>query len=409
MTPVAWRRRARGVALTARPPADGDKIPDVSSQSDVVVIGAGIVGSAIARELAGRFRGSVVVLDPREPGLGATQASAGMLAPYSEVVEGGPLLDLTIRGLEGFDRFIAGLRAEVDLEVPYERTGLLEVATRPDTMVRFEALVRALAARSVDATLLDRDGVRSSEPALAEDVLGGVLLPTQGHVAPRPLQAALVAAARARGVRFERARAIRVSAAAASSTADFAHNHAVRVDTDSGSWLAGRVVLAAGSWSGHIDIAQASVEPPVRPVRGQLLVLDWPGPPLRRVTWNERCYLVPGDGRLLVGATVEEAGFDERNTLAGLRDLMESVCDLVPAAWGATLHETRVGLRPGTLDALPIIGPSSAVPGLVFATGHYRNGILLAPLTAELVAETVLSGAVDPMLYAVRPERFGRL
>ena len=128
------------------------------------------------------------------------------------------------------------------------------------------------------------------------------------------------------------------------------------------------------------------------------------------MTWNERCYLVPGaDGTLLVGATVEDAGFAEHNTVAGIRDLIDAVCDLLPRAGDASFREARVGLRPGTPDGLPILGPSTVHPRLVFATGHYRNGILLAPLTAKMVAAVVVDGVLDPMLRAARPNRFGQL
>jgi len=148
----------------------------------------------------------------------------------------------------------------------------------------------------------------------------------------------------------------------------------------------------------------------VRPVRGQLLHLGWTGTPLRRVTWSERCYLVPWeDGTLLVGATVEEAGFDERTTAAGVRDLLDAACDVVPRAWNAGFLAARAGLRPASADGLPVIGPSSVVPNVMYATGHYRNGVLLAPLTAQLVADAMLENRVDPLLTMVSPARFGEL
>ena len=143
---------------------------------------------------------------------------------------------------------------------------------------------------------------------------------------------------------------------------------------------------------------------------GQLLSLAWTGTPLRRVTWSSRCYLVPwDDGTLLVGATVEEAGFDERTTVAGVRDLLDAACELVPHAWESGFRGARVGLRPATPDDLPVIGLSRAMPNLMYATGHYRNGVLLAPLTAQLVADVMLDNRIDPMLEVVRPSRFGDL
>src|SRR5262249_3331492 len=146
------------------------------------------------------------------------------------------------------------------------------------------------------------------------------------------------------------------------------------------------------------------------PVRGQLLTLGWTGTPLRRVTWSHRCYLVPwDDGTLLVGATVEEAGFDERATVAGVRDLLDAASELVPHAWRAGFRVAPVGLRPAPADDLPVIGASSIAPNVMYATGHYRNGVLLAPLTASLVADAMLEDRVDPMLAPVSPARFGEL
>jgi glycine/D-amino acid oxidase-like deaminating enzyme len=149
---------------------------------------------------------------------------------------------------------------------------------------------------------------------------------------------------------------------------------------------------------------------PVRPVRGQLLQLGWNGPPIKRATWSERCYLVPWEnGTLLVGATVEEAGFDERTTVAGVRDLIEAACELMPHVWTASLVAARAGLRPATPDDVPIIGWSCRVPNVLYATGHYRNGVLLSPLTAQLAADALLDGRNDPMLDLTSPQRFGEL
>jgi glycine oxidase len=168
--------------------------------------------------------------------------------------------------------------------------------------------------------------------------------------------------------------------------------------------------MAAGSWSGQIEIAGVAARVPVRPVRGQLLHLAWNGPPLRRITWSERCYLVPWeDGRLLVGATVEDVGFDERTTAAGVRDLIEAACEIVPHARTAGFLAAKAGLRPATPDGLPMIGASGVIPNLMYATGHYRSGVLLAPLTAELVADAMLEDLIDPVLAITSPQRFGEL
>jgi glycine/D-amino acid oxidase-like deaminating enzyme len=170
------------------------------------------------------------------------------------------------------------------------------------------------------------------------------------------------------------------------------------------------VVLAAGAWSGQVRLDGIEDSVPVKPIRGQLLHLRWQGAPVQRVTWDERCYTIPwADGTLLVGATVEDAGFEERTTVAGVRDLLEAACDLLPHAWTAHVLSARVGLRPASPDGLPIIGWSDVLPGLMYATAHYRNGVLLTPLTAQLVADAIVERRLDPALELTRPGRFGRL
>ena len=230
-------------------------------------------------------------------------------------------------------------------------------------------------------------------------MIGALVVPAHGFVAAADFTRALAKAAVRRGARIaDPCRVRRISTV---------KSH-VAVDTDRGAHRAQTVIVAAGCWSGGIEIEGSSSTVPVRPVRGQLLHLAWNGPPLRRVTWAGRCYLVPwSDGTLLVGATVEEAGFDERATVAGVRDLLEAACDLIPRAWTATFQTVRVGLRPGTPDGLPVIGSSRRDERVVYATGHYRNGVLLAPLTARLIADALLDERTDPLIEAVSPARFG--
>jgi len=368
--------------------------------SDIIVVGAGIVGCAVAAELA-RRGASVEIIDERLIGMGATQASAGVLAPYIEAREGSPLLDLTIRSLALYDDFVARTIAESGLAVMYRRTGTIDIATSDAEVQALRARADLLTRRGVPALLLDALTVRSEEPHLGDGAAGGLLIETHGFVAAADLTRALAAAARRCGAQLiEPSRVRRISRIGGD----------VVVDTDRGSLTGNAVVIAAGSWSGEIDIEGVSGRVPVRPVRGQLLTLGWTGTPLRRVTWSSRCYLVPwDDGTLLVGATVEEAGFDERATVAGVRDLLDAASELVPHAWSAGFKGARVGLRPATADDLPVIGASQIAPNVMYATGHYRNGVLLAPLTAALVADAMLDGRVDPMLAAVSPARFGDL
>ena len=364
---------------------------------DVIVIGAGIIGCAVACEL-GRRGASVRVLDSRDVGSGATQASAGILAPYTEADRPGPLRTLCAEGLGLWDDFVGRAAADSGLDVLYERTGTLEVVTDKVSLRRLERTGRALTAVGVECRLLSARQARAAEPALGGPVTGGLLIPSHGFVGVATLMEALRAAGAARhGVSFLTGRRVRHVQAGSDGT--------MVVETAAGTLTGDAVVLAAGSWSGGAAGADGSL--PVRPVRGQLLQLAWSGRPPARVVWAPSCYVVPWpDGSLLVGATVEEAGFDERATVSGVAGLIEAVAGVLPAARDAGFEAVRVGLRPGTPDDLPVVGRSPATPRLVYATGHYRNGVLLAPLTARLVADLVLDGREDPLLAAVAPARF---
>jgi glycine oxidase len=190
---------------------------------------------------------------------------------------------------------------------------------------------------------------------------------------------------------------------AAGTTVDAA---AAAAPEASDTLIADNVVIAAGCWSGQIDTGVASAVP-VRPVRGQLLHLAWSAAPLAHVLWGARCYMVPWqDGTVLVGATVEEVGFAEDVTVAGVHTLLSAAAELVPDTMSARFKEARVGLRPASSDTVPVIGPSPDMPGLFYATGHYRNGILLAPLTAVMLADGILEGRWHRLLDATSPARF---
>lgn len=372
----------------------------MAGPGDIVVVGAGIIGCAVAYELA-RRGASVQIVDDRPAGMGATQASAGVLAPYIEAREGHPLLELTVRSLDLFEAFITRVSAEGRETLIYRRSGTLDVAVDDDGFRKLEQAASALSRRGVEARLLDARSARAEEPHLSEAVVGGLLVPVHGYVSATELTRTLAAAARRHGAQLiEQGRVRRISRAGAD----------LMVETDRGSLTGNGVVLAAGSWSGKIAVEGVVAQLPVRPVRGQLLHLAWGGTTLRRVIWSERCYLVPwADGTLLVGATVEEAGFDEGTTTVAVRDLIEAAAEIVPHAWTAGLVAAKAGLRPGTPDDLPVIGFSSVVPNFMYATGHYRNGVLLAPLTAQLVADAMLENRIDPLLAATSPQRFGDL
>jgi glycine oxidase len=364
---------------------------------DVAIVGAGVIGESVAYELATRGV-SVTLLDARGAGLGSTQAAAGMLVPYIEGISR-PLLPLAVRSLEMYDQFVDRLTRDTGVTVGYRRTGSLQVAIDDEAIEDLKGVAVSLKAAGVKCELLDACQTREAEPHLTPEARAGLVIPDHGFVVAIDLSGALCAGAIKHGARvIVPARARRISS----------HGADMRIELETGDCLSSRqVVVAAGCWTGEIDID--GIPPlPVRPVRGQLLHLAWPGEPLKQIVWGPRCYIVPsGTNSVLVGATVEEVGFEERTTVAGVRELLDAACDVVPHIWQASFTAARVGLRPATPDEMPVIGRSKRIPGIVFATGHFRNGILLAPYTAKAVADLVLDNREDPLLAAVSPQRFG--
>jgi glycine oxidase len=358
----------------------------------VTIVGGGIIGCAVGHELASRGA-DVRIIDMRGTGRGATQASAGILAPY---IEGhiDALLRLGVGSLALYDGFIARVSADAQQAIEYERAGSLHVAKNDAAAMELAIAARTLAHAGVAHELMPGHEACRLEPGLARRFISALLLPMHGYVRAAELTSALAAAAVRRGAEIITANVEEICSRAGG----------VAVKTTTGLVEGDAVVLAAGSWSGRV----APMTPPVRPVRGQLLHLHFDKRPLSRVVWGTDCYLVPWrNGALLVGATVEEVGFDETATAAGVARLLEASADLLTDVPRARFEAVRVGLRPGTPDELPLIGPSSTMPDVYYATGHYRNGVLLSPLTAKLVADLVIDGKRDPELDLVRPDRFG--
>ncbi|CAN5858055.1 glycine oxidase ThiO [soil metagenome] len=371
------------------PPARYDRMVNVG------IIGAGIIGCAIARALA-RRGAAVTVFEERGIGAGATQASAGVLAPYVEAHEPGPLQALTVRSLGLYDAFVRGVGEESGDAIDYARRGSLEVALRPEEADRLEELV----SRSPGGALswLDAEAACDMEPGLTRSILGGALARSHGYVSAPQLTGALAASARAAGAVFVPARvsAVHPRGPGVSVTLDG------RVSREYD-----RIVIAAGSWASTVDV-DGLPRSPIDPVKGQLLRLRWRGAPIRRILWSSLCYIVPqSDGTLLVGATMEHAGFDDRPTAEGVRGLLAAAKVLLPASEHAEFLEARAGLRPASPDGLPVVGPSVHAEAVFYALGHFRNGVMLAPLTAALVEDAVLGEGRDPALALLAPARFG--
>jgi len=372
----------------------------VTVTPSVIVIGAGIVGCTIAHALS-RSGARVQVIDARQPGQGATRASAGILAPYIEGHDSAAMRSLGRRSLDLYDGFIARLRADSGHDVVYQRNGTFELAFEAAEVDLLKARAAALSTEGVEARWVSPRHFADYEPLASSSALGALLIGAHGFVGVTSLTLAAAAAAERFGASFTvETGALRIFAAPGDRAC---------VEAAGATWDADRVVLAAGSWSSQVRVEGAGTVP-VTPIRGQLIQLQAEPGALRRVMWGTAGYLVPWpDGSVLVGSTVEDVGFDERHTDEGVRSLQAAAAQLVPSLADAAIASVRTGLRPRGPDDLPILGRSAAVPGLIYATAHYRNGVMFTPLTAQLVDDLVFDRADDPALRDLDPARHGRL
>jgi glycine oxidase len=378
---------------------------------DVVVVGGGVIGLASAWRLAERGA-SVSVVDP-EPGGGASGVAAGMLAPVTEARIGeGPLLRLNLASWARWPAFASEVERAAGVSIGYRTDGTLVAAFDADDRAALDDLADRHRAMGLEITAVRGREVRQLEPGLAPGVRSGFVAAAERSVDPAALVTALRASAATAGVRFVAASVERVTTSPAGDRVTGVVLGAVSGPEPPERIAAGTVVLAAGCWSGRIEGLPAGARPPVRPVKGQILTLRQP-PGERLVTRTIRglvhgfsIYLVPrADGRLVVGATVEERGWDTTVSAGGAYGLLRDALALVPGLDDAELVAVRAALRPGTPDDLPVVGPGG-VAGLVVATGHHRNGVLLTPVTATAVAAAVLGEPVPDEVVACDPRRF---
>jgi glycine oxidase len=370
--------------------------------ADVVVIGAGVIGCAIARELAVRGK-SVIIVERNSPGRRASWAAAGMLSPLGEAGDG-PFLELCDASLDRFASFAHTLREETGIDVEYRTNGKLYVATG-DTDAELRRIAEGPLAQRFDVSLLDGDGARGLESRLSDAITLALLIGRDHRVNNRLLAQALIAAGTAKGVRFRNAApaaALVVRSGAVSGVRLMSGEHIT----------APHVVLAAGAWSGMMEGLPREL--PIRPVKGQMFSVDARARDaarddanIERAIFARSCYIIPReDGRLLIGATMEEAGFRKGPTPRGIAELMNAVMKIVPAIADMPLVETWAGFRPATPDGLPIIGEDPDVSGLLYATGHVRNGILLTPVPAAAIADIIQEATPPVDLDAFSMSRF---
>jgi glycine oxidase len=369
---------------------------------DAVFVGGGVIGLCCAWRAAQRGA-RVAVLERAEPPAGATNVAAGMLAPVGELTFGEPqLLELTLASSRLYPEFVAELEAASGESTGYVRQGALHVALDRDEAAQLRRVHDLQRSLDLEAQWLAPRRCRELEPGLTPSSNGGVLVPGEASIDPRRLVKALAAALAAAGGELRTGCEVRAGI--------FEGERLAGVLTAAGEELrADNVVLANGAWSGATDWLPDHARPPVRPVKGEVLELrgrDGAPAPAERILASERVYLVPReDGRLIVGATVEERGFDTTVSAGGILELLREAYRLLPDVAEMELVGSLAGLRPGTPDNLPLIGPG-AIEGLLLATGHFRNGILLAPLTGDLIA-ALLAG--EPLPDAATPANPARL
>jgi glycine oxidase len=373
---------------------------------DVLVVGGGIIGLVTAWRAAQRGLATAVA-DP-SPGGGAAHVAAGMLAAVTELQYGEQtLLDLNLASAARYPDFVAELTEATGLDTGYRTCGTLAVALDADDRARLRELHAFQTSLGLESTWLSGRECRRLEPLLAPGVRGGLRVDGDHQVDPRRLAAALLRAAQLAGVTFLRAAVARMVCRGDRVTGAQL--------TDGTEVSAERTVLAAGSESGRIEGLPPDVLPPVRPVKGQVLRLRVPAArapflsrTVRAVVRGSDVYLVPREnGELVLGATSEEFGWDTTVTAGGVYELLRDAHELVPGITELPLTETLAGLRPGSPDNAPLLGPT-ALPGLVAATGHHRNGVLLTPVTGDVLADVLDNGELPDYARPFTPVRFDR-
>ena len=354
---------------------------------DVIVVGAGLIGLGIAYELAKRDV-SVTVYDRDEPARAASWAGAGMLAPFSEATPDAALLELCRDSLALYPEFVAELRERSGVDARFRCDGTLHVALDRARLAELAAQADMFRANGGDVSMFDREDALAREPLLAKDLAGALFVANEAQVDNRRLGRALLAACESLGVRFARVEQLAIEC-------DARRVRGVR--TAHGFATAATVINAAGAWAGELPGVPESARMRVRPVAGQMLAIALPRAAMRALVWLGHRYLVPrDDGRLLVGATVEEGGFEARVTAAGMHDLLDAALAVAPSLASFAVVETWAGLRPGSHDGRPYLG-ATPLDGYIAACGHYRNGILLAPVTARAIAALVIDGTAEQL------------
>jgi len=367
----------------------------MKSSCEVVVIGGGVIGLTIARALAQRGLRDVCLIERARLGTEASFAAAGMLLPQVEAATKDDFFTLACRSRDLYASFAAALHEETGIDVELDTTGTLYLALNSTDQEEIEKGYYFQSRAGLAIELLSTSAARALEPCISESITGALLFPQDIQVENRRLLNALANSVSNLGVNFLTGTNV--------DSLVVEGNRLTGVQTSSGAITCSTVVVAAGTWSSFIKHTRFSIEP----VRGQMVCLEAKPQLTRHVIFSRRGYIVPRrDGRLLAGSTSENAGFDKSVTAGGINKILQNAHEISPAISNLPIVDTWAGLRPRAADGLPVLGPCVEIDGLFYATGHYRNGILLAPITGELISEAIVEGVASPLLAPFSPERF---
>lgn len=370
----------------------------MAKTADVIIVGAGVVGCSVAYHLARMGVKGILVLDRGQIGGEASGAAAGMLAPQCEAASPGPFLDLCLAARRYYERLEPELKELTRIDIEYLGWGILYLLDEEGDEAA-EGRYRWQRELGLAVERLTPEEVSKLEPGLTKEIGGALFFPGDHHVNNTELIRALAQAARSLGVRIVEACPV--------TGFLYEGDKVAGIRTPDEIYTTAHIVLCSGAWSGQLG-ALLGRRIPVEPARGQILYAELPELPLRHPVWGKGGYLVPRlNGGLIVGSTVEYVGFEKSVTLEGIRRLSELTLSLLPGLAPQPFTRAWAGLRPHSKDGLPLIGPLTDLEGLSIATGHFRNGILLGPLTGRLVSESILGEQTSFPLEAFSPKRFG--
>ena len=366
---------------------------------EVLIIGGGVIGLSIARGLHKSGVKRITVLEKGRCGEESSWAAAGMLGPQAEANEGGSFFDMTVASRELYPQFAADLLNETDIDIELDRQGTLYLAFSDEDVAEVHKRLKWQRKAGLSVEHLSADEARRAEPFISTDVRGALLFPNDWQVENRKLLTALKRYAELNGIE------IREDSPAEQLIVD--DNRVIGARTATDTFFASDTILATGAWTSLIKLGDVSLPLKVEPVRGQIVAFQTAKRLFGHVIYSRRGYIVPrADGRILAGSTSENVGFEKAETDTAANALRQMAAEIAPNLSSLTITDHWSGLRPFAMDGFPVLGTFTGIGGLTIATAHYRNGILLAPLTAKIVVDKVVNDIEPSYLTAFSPDRF---